>query len=76
MQFEFVLYISLAFCRSRETTPSSNLRSEPNELESTTRRSEANLRRKFTAAMMPSAEEIEEFFSVVEKDEKKRFVEK
>ncbi|KAJ8619011.1 hypothetical protein MRB53_015197 [Persea americana] len=64
-------------CRERrETTPSSSLRSEQDELESTTRSSEESLRRKFTAAVMPSAAEIDDFFSAAEKDEKKRFSEK
>ncbi|XP_058097094.1 cyclin-dependent kinase inhibitor 5-like [Magnolia sinica] len=64
-------------CRERrETTPSSNLRSESDELESTARPPAGNPRRKPTAEKMPSVAEIEDFFAAAEKDEKKRFAEK
>ncbi|KAL5982430.1 hypothetical protein ACLOJK_016501 [Asimina triloba] len=60
----------------RETTPSSHLPSESDELESTASPRAGNSRRKPTAVKMPSEEEIEEFFAAAEKDENKRFAEK
>ncbi|KAF8410040.1 hypothetical protein HHK36_002560 [Tetracentron sinense] len=53
---------------TRETTPSSDIRTELDELEFMARPSEAE--------KMPSEEEIAEFFSAAEKDEQKRFAEK
>ncbi|XP_077251484.1 cyclin-dependent kinase inhibitor 3-like [Tasmannia lanceolata] len=64
-------------CRERrETTSSCNLPAESDDLDSTERPLEANSRQKSTAGITPSMAEIEEFFSVAEKDEKKRFAEK
>ncbi|KAF8405052.1 hypothetical protein HHK36_009949 [Tetracentron sinense] len=61
-------------CRERrETTPSSDLRAESDDLESTARPSEANSRHRSTAEKMPSEAEINAFFSAAEKDEQKRF---
>lgn len=60
----------------REAAVSSNLRSGPDELESTAMISEATSRRKLAAEKMPSELEIEAFFSEAEKAEKKRFAEK
>lgn len=56
----------------RETTPSSTLRCESDDLDST------NSRRKPTSEINPSEEEIEAFFSTIEKkkDDQRRFTEK
>ncbi|KAG7977768.1 hypothetical protein I3843_05G047300 [Carya illinoinensis] len=53
---------------SRETTPSSELCGESDEMDS--------LARKTSAAKTPPKEEIEEFFAKAEKQEQKRFAEK
>ncbi|XP_041009749.1 cyclin-dependent kinase inhibitor 7-like isoform X1 [Juglans microcarpa x Juglans regia] len=53
---------------SRETTPSSELCGESDEIDS--------LARKLSAAKTPPKEEIEEFFAKAEKQEQKRFAEK
>ncbi|GFY89605.1 cyclin-dependent kinase inhibitor family protein [Actinidia rufa] len=66
-------------CRfSRETTPSSEIFAESDELESSTAKkpSAAGLGRKQPEAKMPPAAEIEEFFSAAEKYDQKRFAEK
>ncbi|GFY86502.1 cyclin-dependent kinase inhibitor family protein [Actinidia rufa] len=60
----------------RAKTPSSKLQSESGDLESTTKPSEANSRRKLPAEKMPSDTELKEFFSAAEKDIQKRFMEK
>ncbi|XP_059642346.1 cyclin-dependent kinase inhibitor 7-like [Cornus florida] len=64
----------------RETTPSSGLREESGDLDSTARPFEANSRRRLSAEkIMPSETELEEFFAIAEKDiqkEQKRFIEK
>ncbi|KAK9284134.1 hypothetical protein L1049_023301 [Liquidambar formosana] len=60
----------------RETTPSSELRAESDELESTAKPSEANSRPRSTAEKMPSESEIEEFFSAAEMDLQIKFAEK
>uniref|UniRef100_A0A5B7C4V0 Cyclin-dependent kinase inhibitor n=1 Tax=Davidia involucrata TaxID=16924 RepID=A0A5B7C4V0_DAVIN len=64
-------------CRERrETTPTSELQAESDELESTARPTEANSRRRSSAEKMPSETELEEFFAAAEKDIQKRFTEK
>uniref|UniRef100_A0A2N9H7J1 Cyclin-dependent kinase inhibitor n=1 Tax=Fagus sylvatica TaxID=28930 RepID=A0A2N9H7J1_FAGSY len=64
-------------CRERrETTPSSELRAEPDDLESTARPTEANSRPRSTVEKMPTESELEEFFAAAEKDVQKRFAEK
>ncbi|MFQ6662496.1 hypothetical protein Gotur_030325 [Gossypium turneri] len=60
----------------RETTPSSELRAEPEALDSTSRQSEANSRRRSTAEKMPTEAELEEFFAAAEKKVKQQFAEK
>ncbi|XP_052205312.1 cyclin-dependent kinase inhibitor 7-like [Diospyros lotus] len=60
----------------RETTASSEVQVESGDLESTARPSEANSRRRSSAAKMPSEIELEEFFAAAEKDLQKRFREK
>ncbi|XVE82775.1 hypothetical protein DITRI_Ditri16bG0032800 [Diplodiscus trichospermus] len=60
----------------REPTPSSELRAEPEDLDSTSRPSEANSRRRSTVEKMPTEAELEEFFAVAEKKLQKRFAEK
>ncbi|GMI66008.1 hypothetical protein HRI_000270000 [Hibiscus trionum] len=60
----------------RETTPSSELRAEPEDLDSTWRPSEANSRRRSTVEKMPTEAELEEFFAASEKRVKKQFAEK
>ncbi|KAJ9670770.1 hypothetical protein PVL29_026976 [Vitis rotundifolia] len=60
----------------RETTPSSELRAESDDLESTARPSEANYHHRSTVEKMPSESELEEFFAAAEKDVQKRFSEK
>lgn len=62
----FLLIIFFLF--SRETTPSSELCGESDEMDS--------LARKTSAAKTPPKEEIEEFFAKAEKQEQKRFAEK
>ncbi|XP_039054144.1 cyclin-dependent kinase inhibitor 7-like isoform X1 [Hibiscus syriacus] len=56
----------------RETTPSS----EPEDLDSTSRPSEANSRRRSTVEKMPTEAELEEFFAAAEKKVKKQFAKK
>ncbi|XP_039010515.1 cyclin-dependent kinase inhibitor 7-like [Hibiscus syriacus] len=56
----------------RETTPSS----EQEDLDSTSRTSEANSRRRSTVEKMPTEVELEEFFAAAEKQVKKQFAEK
>ncbi|GFS39993.1 cyclin-dependent kinase inhibitor family protein [Actinidia rufa] len=66
-------------CRfSRETTPSSELLAESDELDSSTAKKPlgASLCRKQLEAEMPAVAEIEEFFSAAEKCDQKRFAEK
>ncbi|XP_057973161.1 cyclin-dependent kinase inhibitor 1-like isoform X2 [Malania oleifera] len=63
-------------CRERETTPSSELRAESEDMESTARPSEGKFRPRSTAKKMPSESEIEEFFATAEKDLQKQFTEK
>ncbi|XP_042507343.1 cyclin-dependent kinase inhibitor 1-like [Macadamia integrifolia] len=65
-------------CRqSRETTPSSELRAESGDLESTARPSAvANSRYRSTDVRMPTETELDEFFSAAEKKEQKRFADK
>ncbi|XVF17708.1 hypothetical protein REPUB_Repub10bG0147100 [Reevesia pubescens] len=68
------------FCsreRRRETTPSSELRAEPEDLDSkSTRPSEANSRRRSTVEKMPTEAELEEFFASAEKKLQKQFTQK
>ncbi|KAA8531709.1 hypothetical protein F0562_006574 [Nyssa sinensis] len=64
-------------CRERrETTPSSELQAESDDLESTAKPSEANSRRRSSVEKMPSETELEEFFAAAEKDIQKQFAEK
>ncbi|XVF15573.1 hypothetical protein REPUB_Repub09cG0166000 [Reevesia pubescens] len=60
----------------RETTPLSELRAEPEELDSTSRQSEANSCRISTVEKMPTEAELEEFFTSTEKKLQKQFAEK
>ncbi|KAE8672608.1 Cyclin-dependent kinase inhibitor 6 [Hibiscus syriacus] len=62
----------LNFRERRETTPSS----EHEDLDSTSRPSEANSRRRSTVGKMPTGAELEEFFAAAEKNVKKQFAEK
>ncbi|OVA10448.1 Cyclin-dependent kinase inhibitor [Macleaya cordata] len=78
--FEIENSITYSHCRERrETTPSSNLRAESGDLESTERLTAvaANSRHRSSTTMenkmMPSEEELEDFFSAAEKEEQKRF---
>eukprot|EP00262_Sarcandra_glabra_P019369 TRINITY_DN7294_c0_g1_i2.p1 TRINITY_DN7294_c0_g1~~TRINITY_DN7294_c0_g1_i2.p1 ORF type:complete len:163 (+),score=11.30 TRINITY_DN7294_c0_g1_i2:89-577(+) len=69
--------ICLDYCRERrETTPSSDLCSESDNLDSTARQPEMGSGRKSTAEKMPLDAEIEEFFAAAEGKEKKRFAER
>ncbi|XVE87141.1 hypothetical protein DITRI_Ditri18aG0092600 [Diplodiscus trichospermus] len=64
-------------CRERrEMTPSSELRAGPEDLDSTSRPSEANSRRRSTVETMPTEAELEEFFAAAEKRLQKEFAEK
>lgn len=74
--FSFSFLIRSFEFRRRETTPSSHLRFESDDLESTERPFETNSCRRSTAEKLPSSEEIEAFFSAFEKDEERRFAEK
>ncbi|KAK8606841.1 hypothetical protein V6N13_052597 [Hibiscus sabdariffa] len=58
----------------RESTPLSNLRAEPEDLDSTS--SETNSRRRSTVDKMPTEAELEEFFAPAEKKLQKQFAEK
>ncbi|XWS29861.1 hypothetical protein CRYUN_Cryun24cG0066300 [Craigia yunnanensis] len=58
------------------TTPSSQLRAEPEDLDSTSRPSEANSRRRSTVEKMPTEAELEEFFAAAEKKLQKKFAAK
>ncbi|OMP02043.1 Cyclin-dependent kinase inhibitor [Corchorus olitorius] len=60
----------------RETTPTSELRAEPEDLDSTSRPSEASSRRRSTVEKMPTEAELEEFFVAAEKKLQKQFTEK
>ncbi|KAK8517542.1 hypothetical protein V6N13_127711 [Hibiscus sabdariffa] len=60
----------------RESTPLSNLRAEPEDLDSTSRSSETNSRRRSTVDKMPTKAELEEFFAPAEKKLQKQFAEK
>ncbi|XP_022740276.1 cyclin-dependent kinase inhibitor 7-like isoform X2 [Durio zibethinus] len=60
----------------RETTPSSELGPEPEDLDSTSRPSEANSHRRSTVEMMSTEAELEEFFATAEKKLQKQFAEK
>ncbi|XP_010275595.1 PREDICTED: cyclin-dependent kinase inhibitor 1-like [Nelumbo nucifera] len=60
----------------RETTPSSELEAESDDLESTARPSESNFRQRSMAKNMPTEAEIDDFFSASEKLEQKRFADK
>jgi len=62
----------------RETTPSSELRAESDDLDSTARPTEANSSCRSAAEkkQKPTQSEIEEFFADAEKDMQKRFMEK
>ncbi|GMJ07989.1 inhibitor/interactor with cyclin-dependent kinase, KIP-RELATED PROTEIN 3 [Hibiscus trionum] len=60
----------------REPTPLSDLRAEPEDLDSTTRSLETNSRRRSTVEKMPTEAELEEFFAPVEKNLQKQFAEK
>ncbi|KAH7835288.1 hypothetical protein Vadar_024718 [Vaccinium darrowii] len=69
----------LVKCRfSRETTPSSEISADTDELESSTatKPPAASLRRRNPVTNMPPAAEIEAFFSAAERDDQKRFAEK
>jgi hypothetical protein len=68
--------LKISSSRRRETTPSSELRAEPDDLESTARPTEANSRPRSTVEKMPTESELEEFFAAAEKDVQKRFAEK
>ncbi|KAG9450926.1 hypothetical protein H6P81_010891 [Aristolochia fimbriata] len=74
----FEVSLDLDSAERRETTPSSNLRADYDDLDSTTApSSDSNSGRKPTAPpKMPSEAEIEDFFSSAESHERKRFVEK
>ncbi|XP_068637499.1 cyclin-dependent kinase inhibitor 1-like [Aristolochia californica] len=72
----FEVTIDLDSGERRETTPSSNLRADYDDLDSTTAPSDSNSGRKPTAAKMPLEAEIEDFFAAAERHEHKRFVEK
>ncbi|XWS45289.1 hypothetical protein CRYUN_Cryun15aG0123900 [Craigia yunnanensis] len=61
---------------TREPTPSSELRAEPEYMDSSSRPSEANSRRRSTVEKMPTEAELEEFFAVAEKKLQKQFAEK
>ncbi|KAB1207103.1 Cyclin-dependent kinase inhibitor 7 [Morella rubra] len=68
-------YINNKF--SRETTPSSELCGDSDEMDSLAMKpSSANHRRSPPVAKTPPEEEIEEFFATAEKYEQKRFAEK
>jgi hypothetical protein len=64
----------------RETTPSSELRAESDDLDSTARPTEANSSCRSAAEkkkkQKPTQSEIEEFFADAEKDMQKQFREK
>ncbi|KAK9038766.1 hypothetical protein V6N11_023621 [Hibiscus sabdariffa] len=60
----------------RETTPFSHLRAEPENLDSTSRSSETNSRRRSTVEKMPTEAQLEEFFAPAEKKLQKQFAEK
>ena len=60
----------------REATPSSELQAEPENLDSTSKPSEANSRRRSTVEKMPTEAELEEFFAAAEKKLQKKFAEK
>ncbi|KAE8704801.1 Cyclin-dependent kinase inhibitor family protein, putative isoform 2 [Hibiscus syriacus] len=60
----------------RETTAFSDLRAEPEDLDSTSRSSETNFRRRSTVEKMPTEAELEEFFAPAEKKLQKQFAEK
>ncbi|XP_017981546.1 PREDICTED: cyclin-dependent kinase inhibitor 7 isoform X1 [Theobroma cacao] len=61
----------------RETTPSSELRAEPEDQDSMSKPSEVNSRRRSTVEKInPIKAEIEEFFASAEKDLQKHFTEK
>ncbi|KAE8686018.1 Cyclin-dependent kinase inhibitor 6 [Hibiscus syriacus] len=59
-----------------ETTALSDLRAEPEYLDSTSRSSETNSRRRSTVEKMPTEAELEEFFAPAEKKLQKQFAEK
>ncbi|GLT98325.1 hypothetical protein SLE2022_158340 [Rubroshorea leprosula] len=66
---------------SKETTPLSQLRGDFEEMDSTMKKSSPAVasnqpRNSHAVAKMPSQVEIDEFFSVAEKDEQKRFTKK
>lgn len=69
----------MEFSGRRETTPSSELRPESAQLESTERPTEANSRPSTAVEkkikMIPKAE-LEEFFAAAERDMHKHFMEK
>ncbi|KAB1998259.1 hypothetical protein ES319_D12G076900v1 [Gossypium barbadense] len=60
----------------RETTPLNELRAEPEDLDSTSRPSETNSRRRSTVEKMPTEAELEEFFAPAEKKLQKQFADK
>ncbi|GMI68838.1 hypothetical protein HRI_000553000 [Hibiscus trionum] len=60
----------------REMTPFSDLRAEPEDLNSASRSSETNSRRRSTVEKMPTEAELEEFFAPAEKKLQKQFAEK
>ncbi|XWS41928.1 hypothetical protein CRYUN_Cryun17cG0124400 [Craigia yunnanensis] len=60
----------------RETTPSSELQAEPEDLDSTSSPSEANSRPRSTVEKMPTEAELEKFFAAAEKKLQKQFAEK
>ncbi|GMI76877.1 hypothetical protein HRI_001356900 [Hibiscus trionum] len=64
------------FIERRETTPSSEHRAELEDLDSTSRPSEADSRRRSTVEKMPTEAELEEFFAAAEKKVTKQFAEK
>ncbi|KAK8710338.1 hypothetical protein V6N13_145668 [Hibiscus sabdariffa] len=66
----------LNFRERRETTQSSELRAELEDMDSTSRPSETNSRRRSTVEKMPTEADLEEFFAAAEKKVKKQFTEK
>ncbi|KAG8481608.1 hypothetical protein CXB51_026472 [Gossypium anomalum] len=60
----------------RETTPLSELRAEPEDMDSTSRPSGGNSRRRSMVEKMPTEAELEEFFVVAEEKLRNQFAEK
>ncbi|KAA3479662.1 cyclin-dependent kinase inhibitor 7-like isoform X2 [Gossypium australe] len=60
----------------RETTPLSELRAEPEDMDSTSRPSGGNSRRRSMVEKMPTEAELEDFFVVAEEKLRNQFAEK